>query len=97
MAKHLGVRYLYQEQESPSRPAHVTVEPLNLADLLAAMPHQWIVKLHESALDADAELVSQILAEIPESDALVRQTCKGWVKKFQFEKILDLTEPLVGR
>ncbi len=97
MAKHLGVRYLYQEQESPSRPAHVTVEPLNLADLLAAMPHQWIVKLHESALDADAELVSQILEEVPESDALVRQTCKGWVKKFQFEKILDLTEPLVGR
>ncbi|MBD2127478.1 AAA family ATPase [Microcoleus sp. ZQ-A2] len=97
MAKHLGVRYLYQEQESPSRPAHVIREPLNLADLLAAMPHQWIVKLHESALDADAELVSQILEEVPESDALVRQTCKGWVKKFQFEKILDLTEPLVGR
>jgi CheY-like chemotaxis protein len=54
MAKHLGVRYIYQEQESPSRPAHVTGEPLNLADLLAAMPHKWVVKLHESALDADA-------------------------------------------
>jgi predicted ATPase/signal transduction histidine kinase/CheY-like chemotaxis protein/tRNA A-37 threonylcarbamoyl transferase component Bud32 len=97
MAKHLGVRYLYQEQESSSRPAHVTVEPLNLTDLLAAMQKKWIVKLHEAALDADAELVSQILAEVPESHALVRQTCKGWVKKFQFEKILDLTEPLVGR
>ncbi|HEY9601428.1 MAG TPA: AAA family ATPase [Allocoleopsis sp.] len=96
MAKHLGVRYLYQEQESPSRPAPVAVEPLNLADLLAAMPKKWIVKLHEAALDADAELVYQILTEVPESHALVRQTCKGWVKKFQFEKILDLTEPLVG-
>jgi predicted ATPase/signal transduction histidine kinase/CheY-like chemotaxis protein len=97
MAKHLGVRYLYQEQESPSRPANGAVEPLNLTDLLSAMPKKWIVKLHEAALDADAELVSQILAEVPESHALVRQTCKGWVKKFQFEKILDLTEPLVGR
>jgi PAS domain S-box-containing protein len=97
MAKHLGVRYLYQEQESPSRPAHVAGEPLNLADLLAAMPHKWVVKLHESALDADAELVSQIIEEVPESHALVRQTCQGWVKKFQFEKILDLTEPLVGK
>lgn len=96
MAKHLGVRYIYQEQESPSRPANVAGEPLNLADLLASMPHKWVVKLQKAALEADAELVSQILAEIPESHALVRQTCQGWVKKFQFEKILDLTEPLVG-
>lgn len=96
MAKHLGVRYIYQEQESPSRPANVAEEPFNLADLLAAMPHKWVVKLHEAALDADAELVSQILEEVPESHALVRQTCKGWVKKFQFEKILDLTEPLTS-
>ncbi len=97
MAKHLGVRYLYQEQESPSRPTHVAEEPLNLADLLAAMQKKWIVKLHEAALDADAELVSQILAEVPESHALVRQICQGLVKKFQFEKILDLTEPLISK
>jgi CheY-like chemotaxis protein len=97
MAKHLGVRYLYQEQESPSRPTHVAEEPLNLADLLAAMQKKWIVKLHEAALDADAELVYKILAEVPESHALVRQTCQGLVKKFQFEKILDLTEPLISK
>jgi hypothetical protein len=26
----------------------------------------------------------------------VRQTFKSWVNKFQFEKILDLTEALIG-
>ena len=75
----------------------MTVEPLNFTDLLAAMPKSWIVKLHEASLDADAELVSQILESIPKSHALVRQTLKDWVKKFQFENILDLTEPLLGR
>lgn len=97
MAKHLGVRYIYQEQELPSHSSNVTVEPLKLTDLLAAISRKWIVKLHKSALDADSELVYKILEDVPESHALVRQTFKDWVNKFQFEKILDLTEPLVGK
>jgi PAS domain S-box-containing protein len=97
MAKHLGVRYIYQEQEPPSHPSNVTVEPLKLTDLLAVMSKEWVVKLHKAALDADSELVYQILEDVPESHALVRQTFKGWVNKFQFEKILDLTEPLIGK
>ena len=96
MAKHLGVSYIYQEQEPPSPPSNVTGEPLNLTDLLAAMSKKWIVKLHEAALDADSQLVSQLLEEIPESHVFELQTLRNWVTKFQFEKILDLTEPLVG-
>lgn len=95
MTKHLGVHYIYQEQE-PSRASHVIIEPLKLNDLLAEMPKKWVIKLHKAALDADSELVYKILEEIPETDALARQTFRGWVKKFQFEKILDLTEPLVN-
>lgn len=97
MAKHLGVRYIYQEQELPFHPSNVTVERLNLTDLLATMSKEWVLNLHKAALDADSELVSQILEEVSESHALVCQTCQSWVNKFQFEKILDLTEPLVGR
>ena len=96
MAKHLGVSYIYQEQQPPSPPSNVTGAPLNLTDLLAAMSKQWMVKFHEAALDADSELVSKLLDDIPESHAFELQTLRNWVKKFQFEKILDLTEPLVG-
>ncbi|BAZ00933.1 serine/threonine protein kinase and signal transduction histidine kinase with GAF and PAS/PAC sensor [Tolypothrix tenuis PCC 7101] len=97
MAKHLGVRYIYQEKEPSSHHANVNVEPLNLTNLFAEMPKSWIINLHESALDADAELVLQILDSVPESHALVRHTCKNWVKRFQFENILDLTEPLITK
>ncbi|XZN90687.1 MAG: AAA family ATPase [Microcoleus sp.] len=96
MAKHLDVSYIYHEPELPSSAYNVTGEPLNSTDLLAGISKKWIVKLHEAALDADSELVSQILEEIPEFAALELQTLRCWVKKFQFEKILDLTEPLVG-
>ncbi|MEG4911718.1 AAA family ATPase [Microcoleus sp. B7-D4] len=96
LAKHLGVDYIYQEQDLPSPPSNVTGEPLNFTDLLAAMSKEWIVKLYEAAIDADAELVFQLLKEIPESHTFELQTLRNWVTKFQFEKILDLTEPLVG-
>jgi len=96
MAKHLGVGYIYYQQEPLSSPSPATGEPLNLTDLLAVMSKKWIVKLHQAALDADSELVSQHLEEIPESHARELQTLRSWVNKFQFENILDLTEPLIG-
>ena len=96
MAKHLGVIYIYQEQELPSHPSNVTGEPLNFTNLLAAMSKEWILKFYEAAIEADSELVFQLLEEIPESHAFELQTLRSWVNKFQFEKVLDLTEPLIG-
>ena len=95
MAKHFGVGYIYQDRELPSHSSNVTGEPLNLTDVLAAMSKKWIVKLYEAAIDADSELVFQLFEEIPESHTFELQTLRGWVNKFQFEKILDLTEPLI--
>jgi signal transduction histidine kinase/CheY-like chemotaxis protein len=96
LTKHLGVSYIYEESEISHPISPAIAEPLSLTDLLAAMPKTWIVKFHEAALDADAELVSQLLEEIPEFPDRELQTIGSWVNKFQFEKILDLTEPLVG-
>jgi len=95
MAKHLGVGYIYPDRDLPSHSSNETGEPLNLADVLAAMSKKWIVKLYEAAIDADAELVCKLLEEIPESHPFELQTLRGWVNKFQFEKIVDLTEPLI--
>ncbi len=97
MAKYLGVSYIYQEKESPSRPENVTNKLLNLTVVLAGMSKKWIVKLHKAALDADSELVSQLIEEIPSSHALELMTLRNWVNKFQFEMILDLTEPFLDK
>ena len=94
MAKHLGVGYIYQDQDLPSSPSNVTGEPLNFTDLLAGMSKEWIVELYEAAITADSELVFELLEEIPESHAFELQTLRNWVTNFQFEKILDLTELL---
>jgi len=61
------------------------------------MSKQWLVKLCEATLDADLELVSKLLGEISSSDGRELQTLRDWVKKFEFEKILDLIEPLIEK
>ncbi len=95
MAKHLGVSYVYESSELNYRPYNRAGEPVIFTILLAAMSREWIIKLHEAALEADSELVSRLLDKIPSSYVLELQTIRDWVKTFQFEKILDLTEPLV--
>lgn len=95
MTKHLGVSYIYETAELHSHSKNVAGEPLNLTNFLAAMPKKWIVKLYEAALNADSGLVSKFLEEIPSSYLLEVQTLRDWVNKFEFEKILDLTEPLI--
>ncbi|MCY7381453.1 MAG: hybrid sensor histidine kinase/response regulator, partial [Microcoleus sp. CAN_BIN18] len=95
MAKHLGVSYAYESSELNYRPDNQAGEPVNLTIFLAAMSRKWIVKLHEAALEADSELVSRLLDTIPSSYLLELHTLRDWVNTFQFEKILDLTEPLV--
>jgi PAS domain S-box-containing protein len=92
MAKYLGISYIYELPELDSRPDNVAEEPLNLTSILAIMSKKWIIKLHEAAFDADSELVSKLLEKIPSSYVLELQILRAWVKKFQFEKILDLTE-----
>lgn len=99
MNKHLGVHYIYQKQEEQINyeAANINIESLDLTNLLEAMPKTYIIQLHKAVLDADPELVSQILESLPESHSLLRQICQDWVKKFQFENILDVTEPLIAR
>lgn len=101
IAKYLGVAYIYQDAAPLTQPYNVPIESLvesfNLSGVLAAMPKRWILKLHKAALDADSELVSRLIEEIPSSYTLELITLRDWVNKFEFEKILDLTESLVGK
>ncbi|MBW4625337.1 MAG: AAA family ATPase [Brasilonema octagenarum HA4186-MV1] len=92
MKKYLGVSYLYEYIELSKRPGDMPEEAFNLSDLLAEMPKQWIVKLHDAALDADAELVARLIDEIPAFYSFEIMTLRDWMNKFQFDKILYLTE-----
>jgi hypothetical protein len=59
------------------------------------VPHEWLLKLSESALEADSEQVLKLIQEIPETELFLSQHLIKMVKKFQFEQILDFIEPML--
>ena len=63
---------------------------------LTCMPQEWIAQLYQAALEANTNLVVQLIAEIPGSENHLIQSLTQVVRKFQFEQLVDLAEPLIN-
>ncbi|MEG4105668.1 AAA family ATPase [Microcoleus sp. S13_C5] len=100
MAEHLGVQYIYEdlpnftlsqlEGQDLSVKAGETTE--NLRTTLATLPAEWVTQLHQAAIDADAELILNLVAAIPESNTSFAEAIADWANNFRFDKITNLTE-----
>lgn len=58
------------------------------------MSQDWLTQLSHYLLEADTEQVMKLIAEIPASESELEQNLTKLVRRFEFEKILDLIEPL---
>jgi signal transduction histidine kinase/CheY-like chemotaxis protein len=94
LAKHLGVRYIFAEKKSA--PWDNAVEtPLTSANL-TCMSEEWITQLYAAALEANTNLVLQLVAEIPETEINLIQSLTKLARQFEFEQLVDLAEPLIS-
>jgi signal transduction histidine kinase/CheY-like chemotaxis protein len=93
LAKHLGVKYIFAETVLPTidEPA----ESILTSQELTCMSGAWITQLYEAALEADTNLVLQLIGEIPETETRLIQSLTKLARQFKFEKLLDLAEPLI--
>ena len=97
MAHYLGLRYIYETTALSSVSSHGSAPKTTLnREILSVMPVDWVVNLHQGALEADADFVGELIEEIPESQALLAEAIQGLVNKFQFEKIIELTELIIN-
>ena len=94
LSKHLGVKYIYEEI-AESEGDNVTETPLT-AENLKVMSPEWVIRLSEAALEADTDQVMTLILEIPETETSLIKGLTKLVRKFQFEQILDLIEPLIN-
>ena len=94
LTKHLGVQYILTETSSPilNDPA---ASILTLQHL-TCMPQEWIAQLYQAALEANTNLVVQLITEIPDTENHLIQSLTQVVRKFQFEQLVDLAEPLIN-
>ncbi|MBD2484188.1 hybrid sensor histidine kinase/response regulator [Planktothrix sp. FACHB-1365] len=93
LSKHLGVQYIYEETQAilnNKLNVQLTSHDLNL------MSQDWIDKLYKSALEADGQVVMELITEIPKTQIFLIQSLTQLVRKFQFEQIVELIEPLIN-
>jgi PAS domain S-box-containing protein len=93
LRQHLGIEYIYDEQPVADCPQtqNPDVPPLT-ASRLSQLPKAWLVQLHEAARLADAEWISQLIAERSADEADITNIIQDWVKKFRYELIEELAE-----
>jgi PAS domain S-box-containing protein len=92
MAHHLGVRYVYEQQTTPTSLPSTNPGQSLTADALAVMPTSWVIQLHQAALYADDELMKQLIAQIPLEHDTLRQALRALIDNFLLEQIINLTE-----
>jgi CheY-like chemotaxis protein len=92
IAEHLGVEYVY-EQEQPKSPQQAAVPAELTPQDLAVMPAQWVAQLRYAALSADDELILELLKEIPQANAALGCALADLVSNFRFDRLAGLTQP----
>ncbi|KYC42308.1 hybrid sensor histidine kinase/response regulator [Scytonema hofmannii PCC 7110] len=92
MARHLGVRYIYEEENHlASQQATVTFKQLTVEDL-SVMPAEWIEQLHYAVLCANDEIILQLIEQIPEKEASLAQALTDLVNNFRLDMLLELAQ-----
>ncbi|MEA5487818.1 MULTISPECIES: MASE1 domain-containing protein [Pseudanabaena] len=95
LAKHLGVKYTYENIQLYEHDSDISEEISLNSENLKIMPDSWIMQLYRSALEADKNIVINLIGEIPDTEIFLVRSLTKLVRNFQFEKLIDLTEPLL--
>jgi len=96
LAKHLGVKYIYDTNPIYEQETNISAKILLTSDNLKIMPKIWLTKLYKSSLEADKNFVMSLIQEIPKQEEFLARSLTKIVNDFQFEKLIDLLEPLVS-
>jgi PAS domain S-box-containing protein len=91
MSEYLGVQYVYEPIVEPS--SLVLPTALSPQDL-TVMPWEWVAALRQAAIQVDAELIFQLIDQIPATHSSMADRLANLTRRFCFDEILDLTEGL---
>ncbi|MBD2569120.1 MASE1 domain-containing protein [Anabaena lutea] len=94
LAKHLGVKYIFADNNSET--LQVIEENTLTFDSLRCMDQAWINQLYEAALEANTNLVMELVKEIPKTETFLIQSLTKLTRQFEFETLVDLAESLIS-
>ncbi|HEY9660838.1 MAG TPA: PAS domain S-box protein, partial [Allocoleopsis sp.] len=91
MAHYLGVRYVFESLSLASAKPE-TAAPLN-AEQLMVMPERWREQLHQAATQVDAELVLQLIRQIPSEHDTLALALTELINHYRFDRLVAITQP----
>ena len=93
MQKHLGIRYVYEEEKnSKFEIRNSKFEEVLTPAALAALPAEWLETLKQGARRADFILLSSVIAQIREQDARLAGALAQLAEDFEYDEILALIQ-----
>jgi CheY-like chemotaxis protein len=93
MAEHLGISYVYQRPILSSHQDLDTSPIVLTPETLSVMPADWVAQLHQAAIQVDGELISQLIAQIPEEEVKLAHSLRDLVNNYRFDEIIAVTQP----
>ena len=91
MAKHLGVRYVYEEsREQRAGSKEQYPEDILSPEALAGLPDDLLTSLNQAIIDLDVNLMLAVIERIRELSGPVADALRDLAMEFQYEKILVL-------
>ncbi len=101
IAKHLGVKYLYEESaiqdKNEANEYELNDAQRSLDFHLSQMPVEWVEKLNKAALKCRDREIIQLCEEIPKIHAPLAKTLTNWANDFLFDKVIDLIKTLAAK
>ncbi|HLO49954.1 MAG TPA: response regulator [Kamptonema sp.] len=97
MAKHLEVRYLYQEHSEANDTFVSEKEMLEMGlfltpQSLATMPENWLAELQKAATELDEKQIFILLDQIRPEHSQIVSALEDLVNNFRFDLIVDLIQ-----
>ncbi|KAF3889742.1 MULTISPECIES: PAS domain-containing hybrid sensor histidine kinase/response regulator [Nostocales] len=96
MARHLGVRYIYEEENHLVSPQPAATFKQLTAEDLSVMPPEWIEQLHHAVLCANDEIILDLIEQIPEKESSLAQVLTDLVNNFRLDMLLELSQQFVN-
>ena len=91
MSKHVGVRYIYEDQVAVNSSNIKATEPQSLTpDAFANLPTEWLVSLKQAILNLDLDLITNVIEQIRQENPLLANALNNCINDFEYDTILTL-------
>ena len=91
--QYLGVKYIYEEDDLER--SHNLLENTSINIIpqeLDIMSAEWVASLHKAALEVDADLVLQIIEQIPKQYQTLADKLRKLTAEYDFDAIIEVSE-----